>query len=216
MKLPLDGARRLYCIAVLAAVAGASGCATQTPAGQTPPAASPAAATVTGAAAINELQDRIRKLNEQGLTLTNYSVAKAQCWLDTAWSQYSENDRSGFPDEALAESTAIVSALESDKSSKAGFSTPFVVSSTKVRDDLWTRVQDYKTRTATLSCTARHVACAEVQLVRAGHALNETGWRQASPYVNMAEDALRRAGVAAARCSPSTAQAPAQDSSRLP
>jgi OOP family OmpA-OmpF porin len=195
----------------LAAVAGVSGCATQTPAGPTPPAASKAAASATGAAAINELQGRIRKLNEQGLTLTNYSVAKAQCWLDTAWSQYSENDRSGFPDEALAESSAIVSALESDKLSKAGFSTPFIVRSTKVRDDLWTRVQDFKTRTASLACTARHVACAEVHLVRAGHALNETGWRQATPYVDLAQDALQRAGVAAARCNPPTALLPAQD-----
>jgi OOP family OmpA-OmpF porin len=216
MRFPLAGADGRLRISLLMVTAWVAGCANHTHVGQPLATAGHEALPATSAQAIDELQTRIRKLNEQGLTAANYSVAKAQCWLDTAWSQYSENDRSGFPDEALAESTAIVSALESDKSSKAGFSTPFVVRSAKVRDDLWTRVQDYKTRTATLSCTARHVACAEVQLVRAGHALNETGWRQASPYVNMAEDALRRAGVAAARCSPSTAQAPAQDSSRLP
>ncbi len=216
MRFPLAGADGRLRISLLMVTAWVAGCTNHTHVGQPLATAGHEALPATSAQAIDELQTRIRKLNEQGLTAANYSVAKAQCWLDTAWSQYSENDRSGFPDEALAESTAIVSALESDKSSKAGFSTPFVVRSAKVRDDLWTRVQDYKTRTATLSCTARHVACAEVQLVRAGHALNETGWRQASPYVNMAEDALRRAGVAAARCSPSTAQAPAQDSSRLP
>lgn len=208
------GIHRLYRSALLAAVAVVAGCATQAPVAPAPaPHGAPAA---TSAQAIEELQARIRKLNEQGLTAANYSVAKAQCWLDIAWSQYSENDRSGFPDEALAESTAIVRALETDKSSRAGFSTPFIVRSTKVRDDLWIRVQDYKTRASSLACTARHVACAEVHLVRAGHALNETGWRQASPYVDMAEDALRRAGAAAARCNTPTAQLPGQNSVLLP
>ena len=194
----------------MAATAWLAGCANQNLVGPSTPSAHND--TLASAQAVEEVQTRIRKLSEQGLTAANYSVAKAQCWLDTAWSQYSENDRSGFPEEALAESAAIVRALEVDKASKAGFSTPFIVRSTKIREDLWSRLQDYKTRTASLACTARHVACAEVHLVRAGHALNETGWRQATPYVDMAEDALRRAAAAAARCNAPTAQLPTPDS----
>ena len=216
MRFPLAGADGRLRISLLMVTAWVAGCANHTHVGQPLATAGHEALPATSAQAIDELQTRIRKLNEQGLTAANYSVAKAQCWLDTAWSQYSENDRSGFPEEALAESTAIVRALETDKASKAGFSTPFIVRSTKVRDDLWTRVQDYKTRSASLACTAPHVACAEVHLVRAGHALNETGWRQASPYVDMAEDALRRAGTAPARCNAPSAQLPAPNSLLLP
>jgi outer membrane protein OmpA-like peptidoglycan-associated protein len=44
------------------------------------------------------------------------------------------------------------------------------------------------------------VACAEVRLVRAGHAEEQTGWRAATPHVQMVEDAVRKAGTEAASC----------------
>ncbi|MBC7437785.1 MAG: OmpA family protein [Bdellovibrionales bacterium] len=157
---------------------------------------------------LNMLQQRLRKLNESGIALNNYPLAKAQCWLDTARTQYNENDRTGYIEESLGESMKIVQALEADKNVKAGYDTPLVARSTRLRDDLWARLGQYKTQEATLACNARSVACAEVALVRAGHAEQQTGWRQATPHVQIAEDGLRRAGVEAANCAqPATQQA---------
>lgn len=149
---------------------------------------------------LDAVQLRLRRLSEAGIPQNNYSLAKAQCWLDTAKSQYEENDRTGYIEESLAESVKIIQALEADRNARAGYDTPLVANSTRLRDDLWAQLTGFKGRTATLACNARTVACAEVRLVRAGHAEQQTGWRQATPHVQMAEDAIRRAGVEAANC----------------
>jgi outer membrane protein OmpA-like peptidoglycan-associated protein len=149
---------------------------------------------------IDSLQQRLRKLSETGIAQTNYPLAKAQCWLDTAKTQYHENDRTGYIEESLTESQKIIQALEADKNTRAGFETPLVARSTRLRDDLWMELGKFKNNAATLSCNARTVACAEVRLVRAGHAEEQTGWRAATPHVMMVEDGLRRAGVEAASC----------------
>jgi len=62
-------------------------------------------------------------------------------------------------------------------------------------------------RESSLVCNARTVACGEVRLVRAGHAEQQTGWRQANAHVMMAEDAVRRASAEAANCQPAVAAA---------
>lgn len=152
------------------------------------------------------VQQRLRKLNESGIPQNNYSLAKAQCWLDTAESQYHENDRTGYIEESLAESMKIIQSLEADRNARAGLDTPLVARSSKLRDDLWAQLAQYKSQAAALSCNGRTVACAEVRLVRAGHADQQTGWRQAVPHVQMVEDAVRRAGSEAASCP----QAPGQ------
>lgn len=157
------------------------------------------------------VQQRLRALNEAGIPQNNYSLAKAQCWLDTAKTQYHENDRTGYVEESLHESIKIVQALEANKAAKAGYDTPLVARSAKLRDDLWTRLGGFKGNANTLQCNARTVACAEVRLVRAGHAQEQTGWRQAVPHVAMAEDAIRQAGEEASRCGqamPAVAAAP--------
>ncbi len=156
---------------------------------------------------MSDIQQRLRRLNESGVPQNNYPLAKAQCWLDTAWSQYHENDRTGYIEESLAESIKIVQALEADKTVKVGYDTPLVARSTRLRDDLWAQLNALKMRDSTLVCNARTVACGEVRLVRAGHAEQQTGWRQANAHVEMAEDAVRRATAQAASCQPAQAQA---------
>jgi OmpA-OmpF porin, OOP family len=149
---------------------------------------------------IEALQQRLRKLNESGIAQNNYPLAKAQCWLDTAKTQYHENDRTGYIEESMVESQKIIQALEADKNARAGFDTPLVARSTRLRDDLWMELGKYKNNAVTLACNARTVACAEVRLVRAGHAEEQTGWRAATPHIMMVEDGVRRANVEAASC----------------
>ncbi|MES2283044.1 MAG: OmpA family protein [Pseudomonadota bacterium] len=146
------------------------------------------------------VQQRLRKLNEAGIPQNSYSLAKAQCWLDTAKSQYHENDRTGYIEESLTEAVKIAQALEADKTARAGLDTPLVARSSKLRDDLWAQLSNYKNQPASMACNARTVACAEVRLVRAGHADEQTGWRQATPHIQMVEDALRRAKIEADSC----------------
>lgn len=157
---------------------------------------------------LETIQLRLRRLSEAGVPQNNYAMAKAQCWLDTARTQYFENDRTGYIEESLSESVKIIQALESDKNAKAGFDTPLVARSTKLREDLWAQLGAFKSRAYSLICNARTVACGEVRLVRAGHAEQQTGWRQATTHVQMVEDALRRASLEADSCrQPKTAQA---------
>ena len=149
---------------------------------------------------IEAVQLRLRKLNEAGVPQNSYPLAKAQCWLDTAKSQYHENDRTGYIEESLTEALKIAQALEADKSARAGFDTPLIARSSLLRNDLWAQLSRYKNQPATLACNAKTVACAEVRLVRAGHANEQTGWRQATPWVQMVEDALIQAKTEADRC----------------
>jgi len=158
---------------------------------------------------LDDIQSRLRRLNESGVPQNFYPLAKAQCWLDTASAQYHENDRTGYIEESLAESIKIIEVLETDKTAKVGYDTPLVARSTRLRDDLWARLNAFKMRDETLVCNARTVACGEVRLVRAGHAEQQTGWRQATPHVQMVEDAIRRANIEASNCQPKVAAAPA-------
>ncbi len=169
---------------------------------------------------IEALQTRLRQLNESGVKQNYYPLAKAQCWLDTAKTQYHENDRTGYIEESMAESLKIIRALEANKNAQVGLDTPLVARSTRLRDDLWRELSQYKANASTLACNARTLACAEIRLVRAGHAEEQTGWRAAVPHVMMVEDSLRRAAVEAASCAqpgiPPAASAPAIITSPAP
>jgi OmpA-OmpF porin, OOP family len=206
---------KLTSLTLLALAALLTGCASA-PA-QAPvqaPALNPQAARTTDSRILADrqtletVQQRLRRLNEAGIPQNNYPLAKAQCWLDTAKSQYHENDRTGYIEQSLTESVRIIQALEADKAAKAGQDTPLVAGSTKLREDLWAELNRHKGNAATLACNARTVACAEVRLVRAGHAEEQTGWRQATPHVQMAEDAVRQAGIEAASCPQAAPAAP--------
>lgn len=153
-----------------------------------------------------QTQQRLQRIGPVG-PAGGYSLAKAQCWLDSAWVQYNENDRTGYVEHAIAEAGRIAQALEADRNTAAGMETPIPASSTRVREDLWARVAGFRAKTAASSCAATTVACAEVRLVRAGHAFVQTGWRGAGVHVAMAEDAIERARAQEAQCPPAAAAA---------
>ena len=58
------------------------------------------------------LQERIHQLNERGVPVRDYQLSKAQCWLDVSLHEYSRNDRSAFPQDAMTESEKIIVVLE--------------------------------------------------------------------------------------------------------
>ncbi len=181
-----------------------SGCASQ-PSTTAAGVANPQAARITDERMVAErqalegLQSRLKALNDASVPIKSYAHAKAQCWLDSAKTQYHENDRTGYIEEAMQQSVTLIKSLEADKTKPVEMTTPLIAQSDRLRPDLWKRFEALKGKPG-FYCVEQLVACNEVRLVRAGHANQQTGWRQASPHIAMVEDALNIAEREEAAC----------------
>ena len=146
-----------------------------------------------------QTQARVAALNEQGTPVADYYLSKAQCWLDVSLHEYTRNDRTAFPQEALSQADGILSALEAKQ--KPGTDTPLVNNADRLREDLWQRTASLK-QAKGFSCFAQKVACAEVELVHAGNEHKQQGWRHAKPYIQIAEDLIAEAMATGDSCLP--------------
>lgn len=142
-------------------------------------------------------QSRIKALNDKGIRVDNYHLAKAQCWLDTSFHEYTRNDRGGYPQAAMDESLKLISALEQGRD--PGWETPLVNGAEKLRPDLWSKYDSLKQMEG-FECAAQATACAEVELVHAGNEIHDGGWRHVKPYIQIAEDLLAKAERRQAEC----------------
>ena len=156
--------------------------------------------------AYESLQRRIKGLNDRGRPVRDYHLSKAQCWLDVSFHEYTRNDRSAFPQEALTESEKLVNAMEGGVS-PLPMDTPLVNGAERLRPDLWQRAAALRGH-AGWRCAAQKAACAEVELVHAGNEHRQQQWRHAKPYVQIAEDLLGDAQDLAAACNPPAAPPP--------
>lgn len=149
-----------------------------------------------------DTQARIAELNAQkGVRLGNYALAKAQCWLDVSFHEYTRNDRGGFPRASLAQAQGILDQLEAGQNPDVS-ETPLVNDARRLRDDLWARHARLRQDAEGMQCAAARLACAEVELVHAGNEIRQGGWRHASPYIQIAEDLTEEAEKLAAQCKP--------------
>ncbi len=152
----------------------------------------------------DRMQARLRAINAGGRPLRDYHLAKAQCWLDVSFHEYTRNDRGPFPQAALSESDALARGME-NAATGAGpsltFDTPLVAGAERLRPDLWAAAASLRQHRG-WRCAQAKVACAEVELVHAGHEQVQIGWRQARPAVQIAEDLLGDAQALADRCEP--------------
>jgi OmpA-OmpF porin, OOP family len=131
------------------------------------------------------LEDRLKKLNADGSRkIDDYHYAKAQCWLDFAFDEYHDNDRTGVVEGSLDQAKKLISGMEAKAT--LGNDTPIISGSKKLREDLWAKAEAYKSQPG-FQCAAATVACMEVQLVHAGHEDMELGWRHAELDVSIAE-----------------------------
>lgn len=151
-------------------------------------------------------QDAIQALNDTGRhRLASYPLAKAQCWLDVSFHEYTRNDRSAFPQGALDASRQITDFLARGGAPGAAdnpaLQTPLVNDALRLRDDLWAQATALRTHPG-WRCAERLVACGEVELVHAGNEHRQQGWRHARPYVQIAEDLFHDARLAAEACPP--------------
>jgi OmpA-OmpF porin, OOP family len=144
------------------------------------------------------LQERIHALNERGVPVRDYHLSKAQCWLDVSLHEYSRNDRSTFPQEAMSEAEKLVIGLENRVGSMS-MDTPLVNNAARLRPDLWERTEALKKHSG-FQCARPQVSCAEVELVHAGNEFNQQQWRHAKPYVQIAEELIAEASESAEKC----------------
>lgn len=165
-----------------------------------------------------ETQARIADLNaRKGIRIDDYALAKAQCWLDVSFHEYTRNDRGGFPRAALGQAQDILTELEAGRRPDVS-ETPLVNGARRLRDDLWQRFAALKAQPEGMQCAAARLACAEVELVHAGNEIRQGGWRHASPYIQMAEDLTVEAEKTAAQCvaQAAAAQAAEPDAATVP
>ena len=146
------------------------------------------------------VQARLRAINAGGRPLRDYHLAKAQCWLDVSFHEYTRNDRGAFPQAALTEADALARGMETGQPPLT-MDTPLVAGAERLRPDLWAQAQGLRNQRG-WRCAQAKAACAEVELVHAGHEQVQIGWRQAKPYVQIAEDLLADAKELAERCDP--------------
>lgn len=147
-----------------------------------------------------EMQLRIKGLNDAGRPVRDYHLSKAQCWLDVSFHEYTRNDRSAFPQEALTESEKLVVAMENGVA-PIPVDTPLVNDAKYLRDDLWQRLKAIHD-TPGFVCAQQAVACGEVELVHAGNEFNQQQWRHSKPYIQIAEDLVNDAEALARQCAP--------------
>lgn len=143
-------------------------------------------------------QGRIKSLNDAGRPVREYGMAKAQCWLDVSFHEYTRNDRSNFPQEALTESEKLIVDMENGVA-PLPIETPLVNNAKYLRDDLWQRLRAIH-GTPGFECAQQAVACGEVELVHAGNEFNQQQWRHSKPYIQIAEDLVNDAEALARQC----------------
>lgn len=141
--------------------------------------------------AMAAMQQRLKALNDGGRRVNDYHFAKAQCWLDFAFHEYHQNDRTGVIEEAMRQSGNLIAEMEKGNK-QITMETPIAPTSTRLRPDLWSRLDGIK-KHRDFTCGAATAACAEVRLVWAGHEYQQTGWRHANPWIGIAEDLIDKA-----------------------
>ena len=162
------------------------------------------AADSSAAASVATAQSRIQALQSAGVAADNYNLAKAQCWVEAANTAQSENDRSGFDQQALGEAGQLLGALEADKNAAPRYGIP---SNNNLRPDLAAKLKDLQAQ-AGAHCAAKNLACAEVQLARAVHGLERIGPKTAAPYLYVAQCSLDEAQQQIQACAPVAKVAP--------
>ena len=139
---------------------------------------------------MSSLRERMLVINSGGVAANNYHLNKADAWLDFATEEYANNDRSGIVERVLEQSVELIRGLEA-KQKNLSMNTPILIGSRKIRDDLWQRAQRFKSHDG-FRCVEGSVARLEVQLVWAGHEEQDGGWRNARPYIEIAEEMAER------------------------
>lgn len=144
---------------------------------------------------LEEVQNRLIALNRAGRPVNDYSWAKAHAWLDFAYDEYTENDRTGMIEAALDEAIRLIERMEAkDPSIPMETRIPH---GKKQREDLWRLAEEIK-QSPGFPDAAIFVAKLEVKLAQYSHEMAELGWRHAKHLLGEIEALAREAAARAA------------------
>ena len=155
--------------------------------------------------ALAALQQRLDKLPADR---NAYFRTKAQCWIDAGQAESHAHDQWGFVEEAIGQAAMITFGLENNTPLSAA--NPELRTVSTVRPDLWKIVNVIKSDPATARCPDAQapLACAEVELMLAGHHAWTRNFGAAEQALPGIQGNLRRAADAALQCSNPAASAP--------
>jgi OOP family OmpA-OmpF porin len=144
------------------------------------------------------LQQRLDKLPADKNT---YFRTKAQCWIDAGQAESYAHDQWGFVEEAIGQAAMITFGLENNTPLSAA--NPELRTVSTVRPDLWKIVNVIKSDPVTARCPDAQapLACAEVELMLAGHHAWTRNFGAAEQALPGIQGNLRRAADAALQCS---------------
>ena len=159
-----------------------------------------------GGPALASLQARLDRVP---LQQNGYFRAKAQCWIDAGQQARQAGDHWGFVEEVIGQAATITMGLENGTPLSAA--NPALRTVSTVRPDLWKIVNTIKSDPAIASCheAQQPLACAEVELMQAGHDAWMRSFSNAEKRLPDVQDNLRKSAEAALRCKEAVADAPA-------
>jgi len=153
---------------------------------------------------IQSLRARLKKLNDAGRPLDDYSLCKAGAWIDFAFTEYTDNDRGGIVEQALLQARTLIETMEAGGGGDYS-ETPVLADSLRLREDLWRFVAETKAANPIATdgkpgCAACALAKLEVQLIWIGNEYKDLGWRHADSAIRAAERYRNEVDAAVARC----------------
>ncbi|MFM0392706.1 OmpA family protein [Paraburkholderia phytofirmans] len=155
------------------------------------------APAVSSSTALALLQTRLDRLPGDQ---TGYFHAKAQCWINAAKQARQANDHWGFVEEAIGQAAMITMSLENGAPLSAV--NPALRTVSTVRPDLWKIVSAIKSDPTIAQCPQAQppLACAEVELMQAGHDAWRRSFSDAERRLPDVQDKLRQSAETALQC----------------
>ena len=133
-----------------------------------------------------------------------WRAAAARDWLTLARAEYTDRDAQGVADAAFGKAVALVGEIQSGAPPMTYETVPaaaVITGSTRVRADLWQRLDSLKHDPQFL-CAAAEIARLEVELAWAGNEQLDQGDCKSSPHVAMAVASADEAARKEAACRP--------------
>ncbi|MFM0035281.1 OmpA family protein [Paraburkholderia strydomiana] len=131
---------------------------------------------------------------------TDYFHAKAQCWIDAARQARDTQDNRSFVEESIGQAAMITMNLE--RGTPVSAANPMLCTVSMVRPDLWTIVNAIKADAAVIHCPQAQapLACAEVELMQAGHDAWMRGFGNAGKRLPDVRENLRKSAETVLPC----------------
>jgi OOP family OmpA-OmpF porin len=137
-----------------------------------------------------------------------YFHAKAQCWINVGQQEWRARDQWGFVQEAIGQAAMMTVGLQNGTALSAA--NPELRTVSTVRPDLWKIVNVIKSDPATARCpeAQQPLACAEVELIHAGHYAWTRNFAAAETVLPGIQSELQKSAEAALQCTTAQKAAP--------